>query len=285
MTYDVPHPRDRAQSWASCDEDIRRYVGEALAATGLQPSGVYVHGSLAMGCFYRAKSDVDVLVVVPEALTPGERERTARVLAERSRTRPMLGDLEVSVLTERQAAAGRHEFEVHYSAYWTEKALNGEYAGPGTDPDLAAHVTVVRARGVAISGPAPTEVFAEVPREEYLAAIEADLDDVDLTEEPYYGVLNACRVLMVRESGVVVSKEEGGEWGIAHLPEEHRPVVEQALQCYRSARVVSADERGTDGHGWDVEALAAFRRYLQPAVVDGDASGLGAGPGAGLADR
>jgi hypothetical protein len=55
MAYDVPHPRDRAQSWADCDADLRQYVEESLAATGLQPSGVYVHGSLAMGCFYRAK--------------------------------------------------------------------------------------------------------------------------------------------------------------------------------------------------------------------------------------
>lgn len=262
MAYDVPHPRDRAQSWADCDTDLRRYVEEALAATGLEPSGVYVHGSLAMGCFYRAKSDVDLLVVVPETLTAAEREHAARELAERSIARPMLGDLELSVLTERQAAEGTREYEVHYSAYWTEKILAGEYAGPGTDADLAAHVSVVRQRGVALSGRPAVDVFGEVSDEDYLGAIEADLRDVDLVAEPYYGVLNACRVLMLRESPQVVSKEEGGEWGIRSLPEEHRNVVEQALRCYRSARPVQADERGTDGHGWDVKALENFRKYV-----------------------
>jgi streptomycin 3"-adenylyltransferase len=264
MAYDVPHPPGRAQSWADCDPDLSRYVEQALAASGLEPIGVYVHGSLAMGCFYRAKSDVDLLVVVRESLSPAQRERVARALAERAATRPMLGDLELSVLTERQAAEGTREFEVHYSAYWTDRILAGQvdYAATNRDPDLAAHISVVRRRGVAVSGPAPDEVFAPVPAEEYLAAIEADLADVDLVAEPYYGVLNACRVLMVRESGAVVSKDEGGEWALTTLPEEHRGIVQQALRCYRSARPVAPQERGTDGHPWDQEALEAFREYV-----------------------
>lgn len=32
-------------------------------------TGVYVHGSFAMGCFNPAKSDLDVLVVVEDAIT------------------------------------------------------------------------------------------------------------------------------------------------------------------------------------------------------------------------
>jgi streptomycin 3"-adenylyltransferase len=115
---------------------------------------------------------------------------------------------------------------------------------------------------VAVSEPPAAEVFAEVPYDEYLRAIEADLDDVDLVAEPYYGVLNACRVLMVRESPKVVSKDEGGEWALANLPEEHKSVIEQALRCYRSARPVRPEERGTDGHGWDQQALERFREYV-----------------------
>ncbi|WP_432946955.1 aminoglycoside adenylyltransferase domain-containing protein [Kribbella sp. CA-253562] len=264
MAYDVPHPPDRAQSWADCDPDLSRYVEQALAATGLEPTGVYVHGSLAMGCFYRAKSDVDLLVVVRETLSPAQRERVARALAERAATRPMLGDLELSVLTERQAAEGTREYEVHYSAYWTDRILAGQvdYAATNRDPDLAAHVSVVQRRGVAVSGRPAGEVFAEVPHEEYLRAIEADLREVDLVAEPYYGVLNACRVVMVRECGAVVSKEEGGEWGLRSLTEQHRAVVQQALRCYRSARPVRPEERGTDGHAWDVGALQAFRQHV-----------------------
>ncbi|TDD57408.1 DUF4111 domain-containing protein [Kribbella antibiotica] len=270
----VTHESGRAQSWADCDADVREYVLGAVRAAGLADAWVYVHGSLAMGCFYRAKSDVDLLVVVPEALTPVERERVARGFAGTAAARPVLGDLEVSVLTRAQAATHEHPrpYEVHYSAMWTDAILEGrlDYTGSGEDPDLAAHLTVVRKRGVAVSGPAPDEVFAPVPYADYRAAVAADLDDVltgdALLESPYYGVLNACRVLATQEPDTVLSKEEGALWAREHLPPEHQAIVEQALSCYRNAELLSAKERDTDGHDWDAAALLSFRDWVLTQV-------------------
>ena len=269
MTAQVPHPADRAQGWDDCDPDLRAYILESLDATGLDAVGVYLHGSLAMRCFYRAKSDVDLLVVVPETLSEAEREHAARALAQRSLDRPMLGDLEASVLTIAQAAQHRHPrpFEVHYSAAWTGEILADRvnYGIQHADPDLAAHITVVRRRGAVVSGPSPADLFAEVPHDAYLAAIKADLQDVlsghSLLSSPYYGVLNACRVLATLKMGpgTVLSKEEGAAWAPDLLPAAHLPLVEQALRCYRSARPVTAQERDTDGHDWDTNALLAFR--------------------------
>ncbi|GAB2633841.1 aminoglycoside adenylyltransferase domain-containing protein [Kribbella swartbergensis] len=273
MWSQVPHPADRAQAWADCDPDLRTYVLDSVDAIDLRTVGVYVHGSLAMGCFYRAKSDVDLLVVVPETLTEAERGRVARTLAQRSEGRPMLGDLELSVLTVAQAAKHEHPrpFEVHYSAAWTADIMADrvDYTSCHRDPDLAAHITVVRRRGVVVSGPPPTDVFAAVPHSDYLSAITADLQDVlagdNLLSAPYYGVLNACRVLATVElgPGTVLSKEEGALWARDMLPTEHRPLVEQALNCYRSARPVTATQRATDGHDWDTTALLTFGEMLR----------------------
>jgi hypothetical protein len=267
-----PHPPDRPQSWEDCDPDLRAYVLGSLDAMELDPLGSYVHGSLAMHCFYRAKSDVDLLVVVPKTLSEAERELAARALAQRSRVRPTPGDLEVSVLTAAQAVKHEHPrpFEVHYSAIWTGEILAGrvDYARSPSDPDLAAHIAVVRQRGAVVSGPPPADLFAAVPHDDYLAAIKADLQDVlsgdALLSAPYYGVLNACRVLAILElgPGTVLSKEEGGVWARGVLPAEHLPLVEQALTCYRSARAVTTEERGTDGHGWDRAALLTFRDHI-----------------------
>ena len=269
MTSQAPHPADRPQSWDDCDPDLRAYILESLDATGLDAVGVYLHGSLAMHCFYRAKSDVDLLVVVPETLSEAERGHAARMLAQRSCDRPMLGDLEVSVLTVAQVAKHHHPrpFEVHYSAAWTGEILADrvDYRIRHSDPDLAAHITVVRQRGAVVSGPSPADLFAVVPHDDYLAAVKADLQDVlsgdSLLSEPYYGVLNACRVLATLEMGpgTVLSKEEGAVWARDLLPAAHLPLVEQALRCYRSARPVAVEERGTDGHGWDSDALLTFR--------------------------
>jgi predicted nucleotidyltransferase len=193
MVFDALHPPDRPQSWQDCDPDLRAYVLESLAAMELDAIGAYVHGSLAMRCFYRAKSDVDLLVVVPDSLSEAEREHAARALAERSRDRPIAGELELSVLTVEQAAKHEHPrpFEVHYSDYWTEQILAGQvdYAATNADPDLAAHLTVVRARGAAVYGPPPADVFAAVPHDDYLAAITADLHDVLSGDAPSVGAL------------------------------------------------------------------------------------------------
>jgi hypothetical protein len=269
MVTDVPHPVDRPQSWADCDRDLRTYVLESVAATNLDAVGIYLHGSLAMHCFYRAKSDVDVLVVVPDRLTGAERRQAARALAQRSGRRPMPGDLELSVLTVAQAAQHHHPraFEVHYSAAWTGDILADrvDYEADRVDPDLAAHLTVVRERGAVVSGPQPAEVFAPIPHDDYLAAVQADLRDVlfedRLLSAPYYGVLNACRILATLQlgPGTVLSKEEGAAWAHEVLPAVHLPLVEQALRCYRSARRVTPAERDTDGHAWDSDALLRFR--------------------------
>ncbi|TCO49304.1 streptomycin 3'-adenylyltransferase [Kribbella antiqua] len=263
------HPADRPQSWDDCDEDLRAYILGSLDAMGLDAVGIYLHGSLAMRCFYRAKSDVDVLVVVPETLSEAERAHAARALARRSLDRPMLGDFELSALTVAQAAQHQHPrpFEVHYSAAWTTDILTDrvDYTAQRSDPDLAAHITVVHKRGAVVSGPPPAELFAEVPHADYLAAITADLHEVlsghTLLSTPYYGVLNACRVLATvkQGSGTILSKEEGAVWALDCLPTTHAPLIQQALTCYRSARPVTAQNRETDGHAWDEDALLRFR--------------------------
>jgi streptomycin 3"-adenylyltransferase len=269
---DFPHPADRAQSWDDCDADVREYVTGTPAAVGIPLVGAYLHGSLAMGCFYRAKSDLDLLLVVEEPLNDRQRERASLALAMRSDRRPITGDLELSILTRRQARAHEHPrpYEVHYSAAWTERILLGRmhYADRHqADPDLAAHITVTRSRGVTLIGEPPQDVFAPVPESDYKAAVLADLawalKDERLLESPYYGVLNACRVIAMLQSppGTVLSKEEGALWALEELPGRHRPIVEQALACYRSARPVSLEERATDGHAWDADALRAFAAH------------------------
>ncbi|MBR4395057.1 MAG: DUF4111 domain-containing protein [Eubacteriaceae bacterium] len=42
-----------------------------------------------------------------------------------------------------------------------------------------------------------------------------------------------------KEEGLVLSKKEGGEWAIDHLPEEYHPLIRAAMREYsKSADVV-----------------------------------------------
>jgi predicted nucleotidyltransferase len=272
----------RGQQWESADADIRAFVERVIGAfrerLGEALVGVYLHGSLAMGCFRRARSDLDLLVMVRGALAVGTRRDLARMLVALSDARPTPGDLELSVLQERHTRAFAHPspFELHYSEDWKEAIRRGEtdFAKENRDRDLAAHCTVTRARGVHLCGAPIAEAFGPVPWEAYKDAVLYDFDWLvdaeNVLESPVYAVLNLCRVLqqLVEEPGTVVaSKEEGGLWGLAHLPEVYRPIIGQALGVYRSGREVGEADRRTGGVAWDAAALRRFRDFANGEVT------------------
>ena len=45
-------------------------------------------------------------------------------------------------------------------------------------------------------------------------------------------ILNLCRVLAFLEEDLILSKKEGGVWGINHLPDLYVPLVQAALLLY-----------------------------------------------------
>jgi hypothetical protein len=61
----------------------------------------------------------------------------------------------------------------------------------------------------------------------------------------------------------VLSKYEGGSWGIRNLPEEYTALVEKALEVYSCDRPVSEAERKVGGVAWNRAQLLAFRDYAR----------------------
>lgn len=276
-----PHVAGRNQSWQSVDDDLRAFILEVAEEMKerLRPNGftgAYLHGSLAMSCFYRPKSDLDILFVVDQSMIDSERRSAALGLCDLSDRRPITGDLEVSVLLREDAKSFRHPsaFELHYSEEHKSAIRAGtiDLKGEKKDVDLACHLTVLRQRGHCLLGEPVDTVFGAVPIDSFRDSVLDDLDWIlaneNIIESPFYGILNCCRVLAMKKLGFdkVWSKEEGGEWGIANLPEAKVKVVEQALSCYRSSQTVSAEERQTDGHGWDREALLDFRDFVREMI-------------------
>ena len=57
-----------------------------------------------------------------------------------------------------------------------------------------------------------------------------------------YLTLNRARVLAYKEDGLVLSKKEGGEWALEHLPSEYRPLITDAMREYsENAEIVYDD--------------------------------------------
>ncbi|MFQ7159857.1 MAG: DUF4111 domain-containing protein [Ruthenibacterium sp.] len=80
----------------------------------------------------------------------------------------------------------------------------------------------------------PAPCSAPCPPGAYKAAILHDVGTAvqDAGQKPVYVVLNLCRALAFWRQGLVLSKQQGGEWALAHLPPQWHPVVRAALQGY-----------------------------------------------------
>ncbi|MBR3874418.1 MAG: DUF4111 domain-containing protein [Clostridia bacterium] len=201
--------------------------------------GIYVHGSIAFGCFDPQRSDIDFLVVVQDAPSHEQKKQMIHLLLELDAYCPPKG-LEMSVVLERFCRQFVHPtpFELHFSNAHKRRAqrdLDGYCTNMnGVDPDLAAHFTVTRAVGQVLCGKRIEDVFAPVPREAYLCSLRSDVENAaeDIHNDPVYIILNLCRIAAFIHEGVVLSKKDGGLWGINHLPEECHTLLHSALDDY-----------------------------------------------------
>ena len=229
-------------------EIMSAIADEYKAVLGSSLVGIYVHGSIAFGCFHWGKSDIDFLVVVRDLPSQAQKEALIGTLLRLDPVAPPKGfEMSVVLLENCQHFVYPTPFELHFSNTHAQRARENlcEYCRimNGTDTDLAAHFTVVKHVGIALYGNPVSTVFGDVPKEAYLSSIQADVCNAenDMYRDPVYIILNLCRVLAYMESDLVLSKEKGGLWGIAHLPKRFAPFIQEALDCYGSQKVMKVE--------------------------------------------
>ncbi len=243
---------------------LESFVRQSLEILGDHLVGIYLHGSLAMGCFRWDKSDIDLLVVVDERLSrerqPEEwKRRYMDMVVELNALGPAKG-IEMSVVREKVCDPFVYPtpYELHFSnthlAWFQSDPTDYVKRMNGTDKDLAAHFTILRRRGRTLYGKELKDVFGEVDETSYFDSIFYDVENAerDVLENPMYVILNLCRVWAYRQEKLVLSKREGGEWALHRLPEKDRELVERALADY------TTDASAT----YDKQRSRAFAAYL-----------------------
>lgn len=203
--------------------------------------GIYLHGSMAMGCFNSDKSDIDVIMVIEDDISDTQKIMLMRQIVYLNQQAPPKG-LEISIVKREYCNPFIYPtpFELHFSPmhlpWFKENPQDYVEKMKGEDIDLAAHFTIIRNYGVVLWGEKIENIFAPVPKQNYLESICADIENAteDILEQPIYITLNLCRVLAFVREGLYLSKEQGGNWGIEHLPLEYHSIVAEALECYTS---------------------------------------------------
>lgn len=229
-------------------EVVEAFVNRSREILGDELCGVYLHGSAVMGCFSPVKSDIDLIVVVEQALSNETKRAYLDMTVALNGAAPPKG-IEMSVV--RRAACRPFVYPTPYELHFSAGHLDRYLRDPdryiremqGTDKDLAAHFTVIRERGRCVYGQPIPEVFDPVPRADYLDALWYDVAEAgeEITEYPMYLTLNLARVLAFCREGTVLSKAEGGRWALAHVPAAFHPLIQSSLREYTQAAAVAYD--------------------------------------------
>jgi hypothetical protein len=119
-------------------------------------------------------------------------------------------------------------------------------------------------RGFRVWGAPLSDVFSRIPAKYHLRSV---IEDIQCTKKylhknqenvgynvVVYWILGSCRILAFIREGKVLSKAEGGLWGLANLPEEYYKLIEQAFQNYQS--------REKENVTWNQKELDAFVDYM-----------------------
>lgn len=229
--------------------------------------GIYLHGSAVMGCFNDKKSDLDFIVVIKADISNVIKRQYMELAVELNKQAPAKG-IEFSIVRENVCNPFVYPtpFELHFSI----THLNWYLSEPedyiekmkGTDKDLAAHFTIIYHRGETLFGKEIKEVFAKVSRENYFDSIWCDIEKskAEIEDNPTYIILNLCRVLAYIKEDLILSKLEGGNWGLKNIPEEYHSLISNALTEYQSGELMD----------FDVQLEKEYAEYMLGQIKSGE---------------
>jgi len=212
---------------------LQRHLGDDLV-------GAYFVGSIALGGYVPGQSDVDMVATCERVVADQLKPSLAEAVFQTTSSCPTRG-LEFTLY--RRAVAGSAPVAADF-----EVNVNG---GPRMDRDIhldsrtepgfwyVIDRAVAHRRGVAVFGPPPAEVFADVSRRALLdAMIESIRWHREHERATMYSVLNATRAWRFAAEDALGSKLDGAAW---------------ARERWSNARLIDA---------------AVDLRYGRPATLD-----------------
>jgi len=222
--------------------------------------GIYLYGSLAMECFNPKSSDIDLILVVKKKPSKTQRKRIIEYLKRVcSKSRP----LELSIIRENIVQNPQYPImvDLHFE-YWGEVFENEK------DNEILSNLYTTKERGFCIWGKPISGVFSKIPQHYHLRSVVEDLkctrkylhENADRVgyDPTVYWVLGSCRILAFIREAKVLSKLEGGHWGLANLPKGYHDLIEHAVSRYQGKKKAQL---------WDHEKLEAFADYMTEVIL------------------
>jgi Domain of unknown function (DUF4111) len=200
-----------------------------------QLQGIYLHGSLALGGFQPARSDINIIAVVTgEIASTLQAELLKLLILVSNRPRP----IDIYIVTEKAlfpfqppiAFAFHYDEQLRYPPQYAPSN-----AAPHVNPDLSIFLTVVQRSGIVLAGKPIAETIPPIPEVAFRDALARSIQaaQAHLPQDPSAFILNACRtVAYLQDGGPILAKDAGGAWGLLHMPEQFHALIQQALALY-----------------------------------------------------
>jgi len=212
--------------------NLRSILGNKLV-------GLYLGGSVALGDFCEASSDLDFLAVTDGPLCPEDLLAVGMLHGE---------------LLDMHAAAYRLEGDYAPRQYLVPEGTTVPV--PGCERGIflpkvgeimlsADNIYNMRENGIQIYGPDPKELLPRVSPEQVRSAVRTMLMDgpgsCHTPEEAADEILNLCRSLCALETGLPTSKSQGARWARENLSAHWFPVIDAAVGVRRRGAAADAD--------------------------------------------
>ncbi|HWI61796.1 MAG TPA: aminoglycoside adenylyltransferase domain-containing protein [Symbiobacteriaceae bacterium] len=197
--------------------------------------GVYLGGSVAMGDFCEASSDLDFLVVTQDRLSQEDALAVQLLHKDLLRRHPYAARLEGDY-------APRQVLVPEGTSEPVPGCERGKFLPRVGEIMLSAdNIANMRDAGITFFGPQAKEVLPSVTADQVRAAVRMMLsqgtDPCESAAEAATALLNLLRSACALEQGRPVTKSEGAAWGLAHLGPEWQEPVQTALavRCGKEA--------------------------------------------------
>lgn len=224
----------------SSTDDARAYADELArachAALGGVCRGVILHGSLAQGGHVPGTSDVDLLLVVDDALTDDAFRALEYSVRRFERSAP--GQVDIHVTTSELAATPIQLPPVEaILEIRRDRRLHLERNRPH-DRDLVVELWACRDHGVALAGAEAQDLIGEIPDAWVMNVGLAVVDDwIVIGDDPEHAVLTvltACRIWRFSKERLYSSKDGAAEWALEQDPS--LAVVRHAIELRHRRR-------------------------------------------------
>ena len=213
-------------------EKLQQLLAESLFA-------IYLYGSAVDGGL-GPESDLDLLVVITQALTLQQRKQLAETLLQISHP---IGAaqraLEVTIVRKDHILSGSYplSYELQFGEWLRDELSQGDMLSEHADPDLSILLKKAQLHHRSLFGPSLTQWSVEIPDQQLWQAMADTYPSIvahwDEDADERNQILALCRIYFSLVTNEIAPKDQAAQWVIAQLPPQHQPVLQRMVQEYK----------------------------------------------------